>query len=211
MFLCWTWSATAVCPRVQTDRLFPTASFALSALSPYVSAGPWQWTAYLARTNHIWLLSVTVNYTPHGSCPDAAMQWKRSPHSAATRIFWRWARSQLASTTAFIQSVICHFMSIKKIGSAHLMLTIIQLTGRSVSFELKGEKKTSQDVQGILFNVQSPLKKIIQNHHHHWCDGDRKKCCHTELNANPHRFSPLRSWMDPSFVSDHIDGELNTN
>lgn len=83
---------------------------------------------------------------------------------------------------------------------------------RKVSkFWTKGEKKTSQDVQGILFNVQSPLKKIIQNHHHHWCDGDRKKCCHTELNANPHRFSPLRSWMDPSFVSDHIDGELNTN
>lgn len=142
MFLCWTWSATAVCPRVQTDRLFPTASFALSALSPYVSAGPWQWTAYLARTNHIWLLSVTVNYTPHGSCPDAAVQWKRSPHSAATRIFWRWAQSQLASTTAFIQSVICHFMSIKKKNRFSSFNAYYHSADRKVSkFWTKGEKK----------------------------------------------------------------------
>lgn len=37
MFLCRAWSATTACPCVQTDRLFPTASFALSSLSPCVS------------------------------------------------------------------------------------------------------------------------------------------------------------------------------
>lgn len=115
MFLCWTWSATAVCRRVQTDRLFPTASFALSALSPYVSAGPWQWTAYLARTNHIWLLSVTVNYTPHGSCPDATVQWKRSLHSAATRIFWRWHdHSWLQQLLSFCQLFAISYLLKKK-------------------------------------------------------------------------------------------------
>lgn len=159
MFLCWTWSATAVCRRVQKDRLFPTASFALSALSPYVSAGPWQWTAYLARTNHIWLLSVTVNYTPHGSCPDVTVQWKRSPHSAATRIFWRWARSQLASTTAFILSVICHFISIKKkeIGSAHLMLTIADW--KVSKFWTKVKKKNKSGCPRPLIQCTVTLKE----------------------------------------------------
>lgn len=127
------YSRLCPCP----NRLFPTASFALSALSPNVSARPWQWTAYQARTNHIWLLSVTVNYTPHGSCPDAAVEWKRSLRTAATRIFWRWAQSQLAFATALILSVICHFISIKNRFSSFNA----GLTGRSVSFERKWERK----------------------------------------------------------------------
>lgn len=39
-----------------------------------------RWTAYQARTNHIWLLSVSVSYTLGTSCPLAAMQWKRPYH-----------------------------------------------------------------------------------------------------------------------------------
>lgn len=61
-------------PAAQTGFL-SAAAFALSRLS--CQSGHW-WTAYLARTNHIWLLSVTVNYTLCASCPPAAAQWQRS-------------------------------------------------------------------------------------------------------------------------------------
>lgn len=99
-------------PRVQTDRLFPLLPLHF-LLSP-VSRGQ-RWTAYLARTNHIWLLSVTVNYTPHASCPPAATQWKRSHHTTATRICWRWGReaqSPLASRFSCFYSCIYLIMDL---------------------------------------------------------------------------------------------------
>lgn len=58
--------------RVSLHRCLCAASL------PPCQSGHW-WTAYLARTNHIWLLSVTVNYTLCASCPPAAAaQWQRS-------------------------------------------------------------------------------------------------------------------------------------
>lgn len=62
-------------PRCPNRGFLSAAAFALSRLS--CQSGHW-WTAYLARTNHIWLLSVTVNYTLCASCPPAAAQWQRS-------------------------------------------------------------------------------------------------------------------------------------
>lgn len=67
------------------------AAFAPSRL-PCQSAH-W-WTAYLARTNHIWLLSVTVNYTPCASCPPAAAQWQRSHLITAAERWVCWGVQQ---------------------------------------------------------------------------------------------------------------------
>ena len=62
-------------PWVQTARFLPLLPWHFSVF--FCQPGH-RWTAYLAGTNHIWLLSVTVNYTLCASCPPATTQWKRS-------------------------------------------------------------------------------------------------------------------------------------
>lgn len=42
------------------------------------------WTAYQARTNHLWLLSVSVNYTVAASCPSATSKGWKTPHACST-------------------------------------------------------------------------------------------------------------------------------
>ncbi len=145
-----------------------------------------RWTAYLAGTNHIWLLSVTVNYTLCASCPPATMQWNRSCCTSITNTCWMcaeqvwgWSKSSVEYKIAMLSfghpfiDFMCLFLlsSISKgagreDGSISVYHSVLLLSaylthfglqeGTHIKLRLKEHANTAQGCHGNYW-VSSPI------------------------------------------------------
>lgn len=68
-----------------------------------------QWTAYQAGTNHIWLLSVDINYTLAASWPFATIEWKRSSDASTENTLGYLKYSYLFTDLIVYHSISYHY------------------------------------------------------------------------------------------------------